>query len=84
MAILLWIIVGGIAGWLASLFTGTEARRGVMLNIVAGIAGASLGGLIYAGDGDNRTLLDLMSFIASLFGAVILLCGVHLLARGLR
>lgn len=44
MSILMWIIVGGISGWLASLVMGTEDRQGCILDIVVGIVGAFLGG----------------------------------------
>lgn len=42
-----WVIVGGIAGWLASLVAGTSARMGCLLNIVVGVVGAVIGGWIF-------------------------------------
>lgn len=47
MQLLYWIIVGGIAGWLASLVTGTDWRMGCLLNIVVGIVGAIIGGWLF-------------------------------------
>lgn len=43
-----WAIVGGIAGWLASLVAGTSARMGCLLNIVVGVVGAIIGGWIFS------------------------------------
>ena len=45
MGIIIWLIVGGIVGWLASLVMRTDAQQGVLLNVVVGIVGAVLGGL---------------------------------------
>ncbi|MDQ4144342.1 MAG: GlsB/YeaQ/YmgE family stress response membrane protein [Actinomycetota bacterium] len=47
MELLYWIIVGGIAGWLASIVTGTDWRMGCLLNIVVGVLGAVIGGWIF-------------------------------------
>ncbi len=55
MGIIIWLIVGGICGWLASLNMRTDAQQGIVLNVVVGIVGALLGGwlispLLGAGD----------------------------------
>ena len=49
MGIILWLIVGGIIGWLASMVMRTDAQQGILLNIVVGIVGAFIGGLIFSG-----------------------------------
>ena len=57
MGIIIWLIVGGICGWLASLIMRTDAQQGIMLNIVVGIVGAVIAGLILGAninDGDHR------------------------------
>ena len=47
MGIIIWLVIGGIVGWLASLIMRTDAQQGILLNIVVGIVGAFLGGLIF-------------------------------------
>lgn len=82
MGIILWLIVGGIIGWLASMIMRTDAQQGTLLNIVVGIVGAFIGGLIFSGGSINNAGLTLYSFLVSLLGAVILLAIVNLVRRG--
>jgi uncharacterized membrane protein YeaQ/YmgE (transglycosylase-associated protein family) len=86
MNIIIWLIVGGIVGWLASLIMRTDAQQGVLLNIVVGIVGAFVGGLLLSplfGVGTiNSSGLSLATFLVSLGGAVILLAVVNLFRRG--
>jgi uncharacterized membrane protein YeaQ/YmgE (transglycosylase-associated protein family) len=82
MGIILWLIVGGIIGWLASMVMRTDAQQGILLNIVVGIVGAFIGGLIFSGGSINNAGLTLYSFLVSLLGAVILLAIVNLVRRG--
>jgi len=82
MGIILWLIVGGIIGWLASMIMRTDAQQGILLNIVVGIVGAFIGGLIFSGGSINNAGLTLYSFLVSLLGAVILLAIVNLVRRG--
>ncbi|EQB02400.1 putative membrane protein YeaQ/YmgE (transglycosylase-associated protein family) [Sphingobium wenxiniae] len=81
MGIILWLIVGGIVGWLASMVMRTDAQQGILLNIVVGIVGAFIGGLIFSGGSINEGL-TLYSFLVSLVGAIILLAIVNLIRRG--
>lgn len=81
MGIIVWLIVGGIVGWLASLVMRTDAQQGILLNIVVGIVGAFIGGLIFAGGSINEGI-TVYSFIISLIGAIILLAIVNLFRRG--
>lgn len=56
MGILVWIILGGIAGWIASIIMGTNAEQGIVGNVIIGVIGAFIGGLIanlIGGDGVN-------------------------------
>ena len=80
------IIVGGILGWLASIVMRTDAQQGIILNIVVGIIGALLGGLILGpllGGGTITTgAFNPMSLLVSFLGAVILLAIVNLFRRG--
>ena len=83
---ILIIIVGGILGWLASIIMRTDAQQGILLNIVVGIVGAILGGLILApligGGSITSGDFSIGSLLVSLLGAVILLAIVNLFRRG--
>jgi uncharacterized membrane protein YeaQ/YmgE (transglycosylase-associated protein family) len=82
MNLILWLVVGGVIGWLASIIMRTDAQQGILLNIVVGIVGAFIGGLIFSGGSINNAGLNLTSFLISLLGAVILLAIVNLFRRG--
>lgn len=82
MGFILWIVVGGIIGWLASIIMRTDAQQGIFLNIIVGIIGAFIGGLIISGGSINDAPLTVTSFLVSLLGAVILLAIVNLVRRG--
>jgi uncharacterized membrane protein YeaQ/YmgE (transglycosylase-associated protein family) len=83
MGFIIWLIVGGIVGWLASLIMRTDAQQGVLLNIVVGIVGAVIAGLLLGGGNiNNSDPLDLTNILWSLLGAVILLAVVNLVRRG--
>lgn len=82
MGFILWIVVGGIIGWLASIIMRTDAQQGIFLNIIVGIVGAFIGGLIISGGSINNAPLTVTSFLVSLLGAVILLAIVNLVRRG--
>jgi uncharacterized membrane protein YeaQ/YmgE (transglycosylase-associated protein family) len=85
MGFLVWLIVGGIVGWLASLIMRTDAQQGILLNIVVGIVGAFLGGWLISplvGVGTINQGISIGSVVVSLIGAVILLAIVNLFRRG--
>lgn len=85
MGIIIWLIVGGVVGWLASIVMRTNAQQGMLLNVVVGIVGALLAGLIISpllGVGTINQGLSLATFMVSLIGAVILLAIVNLFQRG--
>jgi uncharacterized membrane protein YeaQ/YmgE (transglycosylase-associated protein family) len=83
MGLIIWLIVGGVVGWLASIIMRRDAEQGVFLNIVVGIVGAFIAGLIFNGGTINNSApLDVSSFLVSLVGAVILLAIVNLVRRG--
>ncbi|HSX36003.1 MAG TPA: GlsB/YeaQ/YmgE family stress response membrane protein [Patescibacteria group bacterium] len=74
MGILAWIILGGIAGWIASMIAGTNAQMGLFANVVIGIIGAFLGGLLFSMfGGAGVTGLNAWSLIVSIVGASVLL-----------
>ena len=82
MNLIVWLVVGGVIGWLARIIRRTDAQQGILLNIVVGIIGAFVGGLIFSGGSINNAGLNLTSFLVSLLGAVILLAIVNLFRRG--
>ena len=85
MNLIVWLVVGGIVGWLASIIMKRDAQQGILLNIVVGIIGALLAGWIISplvGVGSINDGLSVGSFLVSLVGAVILLAIVNLFTRG--
>jgi uncharacterized membrane protein YeaQ/YmgE (transglycosylase-associated protein family) len=80
--LIIWLIVGGVIGWLASIIMRTDAQQGIFLNIVVGVIGAFIGGLIISGGSINNAPLNITSFLVSLVGAIILLAIVNLIRRG--
>ena len=78
---LVWLAVGGIVGWLASMVMRTDAQQGILLNIIVGIVGAFIAGLIFSGGSINQGV-TIQSFLVSLVGAIILLGIVNLVRRG--
>ncbi|AOD16443.1 GlsB/YeaQ/YmgE family stress response membrane protein [Xanthomonas fragariae] len=80
MGIIIWLIVGGIVGWLASIIMRRDAQQGIILNVVVGIVGAMIAGFL-SGNSINQGV-TLMTFVWSLIGAVILLAIVNLVTRG--
>lgn len=73
---IVWIIVGGLAGWIASKFMGTDAQQGILLNIVVGVVGAFLGGFILSLITDPSGFGIVLTFITAIAGACVLLFGV--------
>lgn len=86
MNFIIWIVIGGILGWLASLVMKTDAQQGMFLNVVVGIVGALLGGWLLSplfGTGTiNTEDFSLLSVGVSFLGALILLAIVNLVFRG--
>jgi len=86
MNFIIWIVVGGIIGWLASLVMKTDAQQGLVLNVVVGVVGALLSGWIIApllGTGTiNQNDFSLSALFASFLGAIVLLAIVNLFRRG--
>jgi uncharacterized membrane protein YeaQ/YmgE (transglycosylase-associated protein family) len=86
MNLIIWLIIGGIVGWLASLLMRTDGQQGIVLNVVVGVVGAFLAGWFISplvGVGTiNQNNFSLASVLVSLVGAVILLAIVNLFRRG--
>jgi uncharacterized membrane protein YeaQ/YmgE (transglycosylase-associated protein family) len=85
MNFIIWLIVGGLIGWIASLIMRTDAQQGMLLNIVVGIVGALLGGWLISplvGEGTiNSGDFSVGGLVVSLLGAVVLLAIVNLFRR---
>jgi uncharacterized membrane protein YeaQ/YmgE (transglycosylase-associated protein family) len=85
MNLIIWLVVGGLIGWVASLLMDTDARQGLVLNVVVGIVGAFIGGYflgpLVGGGTINQSDFSLPSLGVSFLGAVILLAGVKLFRR---
>ena len=84
MGIIIWLIVGGICGWLASIIMKRDAQQGIFMNIIVGIVGAVLAGWLISplvGVGTINVGITVGSFLVSLVGAVILLFVVNLITR---
>lgn len=85
MNLIIWLVVGGVIGWIASLIMKTDAQQGLFLNVVVGIVGALLGGWLLSplvGAGTlNQGDFSLPGLLVSLAGAIILLFIVNLIRR---
>lgn len=86
MNFIIWLVVGGLIGWIASIIMKTNAQQGMFLNIVVGIVGALLGGWFLApllGTGTiNSNDFSIAGLGVSLLGAIILLAIVNFFRRG--
>jgi len=84
--LIVWLIVGGVVGWIASLMMRTDAQQGVFLNVIVGIVGAALAGFFISPmvglPTINQGSFSIGSLVVSLVGAVILLAVVNLVRRG--
>ena len=86
MNLLIWLIVGGIVGWLASLVMRTDAQQGIVLNVVVGVIGALVAGLLIAPAFLHGTInsgdFSMPGILISLLGSILLLAVVNLVRRG--
>jgi uncharacterized membrane protein YeaQ/YmgE (transglycosylase-associated protein family) len=85
MGVIIWLIVGGVVGWLASIIMRTDGQQGLLLNVVVGIVGALIAGFVISpmlGIGTINEGISIATVLVSLVGAVILLAIVNLFRRG--
>lgn len=80
VGLIVWLIVGGVVGWLASMVMRTDAQQGIFLNIVVGIIGSVIASFLFGG-GINEAI-TVTTFVYSFIGAIILLAIVNLARRG--
>ena len=86
MNFIIWLIVGGVIGWVASILMGTNRQQGILLNVIVGIVGAFVGGLVltplFGIATINQNNFSMPGLMVSLVGAIILLALVSLLRGG--
>jgi uncharacterized membrane protein YeaQ/YmgE (transglycosylase-associated protein family) len=86
MNLIIWLVVGGVIGWIASLMMKTDGQQGIFLNVIVGVVGAILAGWFISplvGVGTiNQDNFSLPSLLVSLVGAILLLAIVNLIRRG--
>lgn len=84
--LIIWLAVGGVIGWIASMIMRTDAQQGMLLNVVVGIVGAALAGWLISPligvPSINENSLSIGAMLVSLGGAVLLLGIVNLVRRG--
>ena len=80
--LILWLLFGALIGWLASLVMGTNEQQGSLLNIIVGIVGAAIAGLLFGANTINSGVFSLPALLVSFVGALILLGVVNLVRRG--
>lgn len=86
MNFIIWLVVGGLIGWVASMIMKTNAQQGMILNVVVGIVGAFIGGMLISPllgvPTINQNAFSMGALLVSLLGAIILLAIVNLFRRG--
>jgi len=75
MSLIAWLVVGAIAGWLASLVMKTNREQGLIMDIIVGIVGAFIGGFIFdaLNLGGDVTGINIVSILVAFIGAIVLL-----------
>ena len=84
MNIIIWLVIGGLVGWVASKVMNTDAQQGIILNVVVGIVGALLGGWLLSplvgASTINQGSFSIAGLLVSLGGAIALLAIVRLVS----
>ena len=80
--LIVWLVAGALIGWIASMVMHTDAQQGTILNIVVGVVGALIAGLLLNQPTINQSVFNLNALVVSLIGAIVLLAVVNLVRRG--
>jgi uncharacterized membrane protein YeaQ/YmgE (transglycosylase-associated protein family) len=85
--LIIWLLLGALIGWLASMVMRTDAQQGALMNIVVGIVGALIGGFLLpllgiGGSNINNNDFSLSGLLVAFVGAIVLLAIVNLATRG--
>lgn len=82
MELLAFLVLGGLAGWIASMIMGTDGSQGIFLNVVVGVIGAFVGGLVFNAFGSAGVSgFNIYSLAVATLGAIVLLWLVRLFRR---
>jgi uncharacterized membrane protein YeaQ/YmgE (transglycosylase-associated protein family) len=79
--LIVWLVAGAVIGWIASMVMHTDAQQGTILNIVVGVVGALIAGLLLNQPTINQNVFNLNALVISLIGAIVLLAVVNLVRR---
>lgn len=86
MNFIIWLVVGGIVGWAASVIMRTDAQQGLLVNIIVGVLGAFVAGVVltpmFGIATINQNNFSLPALLVSLLGAIVLLAIVNFFRRG--
>jgi uncharacterized membrane protein YeaQ/YmgE (transglycosylase-associated protein family) len=80
--LILWLVLGALIGWLASMVMRTDGQQGALLNVVVGIVGAAIGGFLFGANTINSGVFSPPALLVSFIGALILLAIVNLMRLG--
>ena len=80
MNFIIWLIIGGVIGWLASIVMRTDGQQGIILNIVVGIVGSYIGGFLFGPMLGSTG--GIAPYLSAFLGAIVLLAIVNLIRRG--
>ncbi|UVO55611.1 GlsB/YeaQ/YmgE family stress response membrane protein [Sphingomonas sp. SUN039] len=80
MNFIIWLIIGGVIGWLASIVMRTDGQQGIVLNIVVGIVGSYIGGFLFGPMLGSAGQIG--PYLSAFLGAIVLLAIVNLVRRG--
>ena len=81
MSFILWLVIGALAGWIASMIMKTNAEQGLLIDIIVGIIGAFIGGYVVSFFGIDADQNLIVSLITAVIGAVILLAIIKAVRR---
>ena len=85
-SLIVWVIVGAVAGWLASIVMKTNGQQGLFADIIVGVVGGVIGGFLFnaLGVGGAVTGFNVTSLVVAFVGAIVLLVVIRAFSRGRR